>query len=189
MGLPRLEHAMCTLTRERSIEDHALADVSRWFGKGALVSLILDVVSSVDRPPAPTDEATRPEREPQPRWLLTVLTYCYATGLYESADVERATTADPVVSYLCAGTRPARNDIRRFRRQHRELVAVCLARTLALASHSRLCIDDDLWLADERMEWWRLEQPSLEYIESPFLRIAEQRIDHAVLLDSMALDD
>ncbi len=121
--------------------------------------------------------------------MLTALTYCYATNLYESADVERATTADPIVRYLCAGARCGRDDIRRFRRQHRELVTVCLARTLALASHSRLCLDDDLRLSDGRMEWWTLDQPSLGHVESPFLRIAEQRVDHAVLLDSMALDD
>jgi hypothetical protein len=58
--------------------------------------------------------------------LLTLLTYCYAAGIYGSEDIEWACEHDVTVRYICANTLPTQDNIRRFRRANRPWVEACL---------------------------------------------------------------
>ncbi|MEY2409924.1 MAG: hypothetical protein QOF48_2594 [Verrucomicrobiota bacterium] len=62
----------------------------------------------------------------RPQMLLTLLTYCYLQGKYDSRDIVEGTLTERTLRYICAGTRPQWTDLRRFRRQHRDMVAGCL---------------------------------------------------------------
>ncbi len=84
---------MSTLTESGLGEDQTPAGVSEWTGSGPLVSLILHVTSAVELPRSATSAAVLGQTGPRPQMLLTLLTYCYATG---SGAIRRpAATASP----------------------------------------------------------------------------------------------
>jgi hypothetical protein len=65
--------------------------------------------------------------------MLTLLTYCYATSLFGSRDIESAIETDAIVRYICARTYPCWQEIRRFRRMHKEPIRQCLVQVLRQA--------------------------------------------------------
>ncbi len=58
--------------------------------------------------------------------LLTLLTYCYAAGIYGSEDIEWDCRNDAAARYLCANTFPDQEAIRSFRGANREWIEDCL---------------------------------------------------------------
>jgi hypothetical protein len=62
-----------------------------------------------------------------PQMLLTLLTYCYASGTYGSEDIEWDCQNDPTARSICANTCPDQETIRSFRRANREWIEACLA--------------------------------------------------------------
>ena len=100
------------------------ADVGQWLGERELAQLALDAVLAHET----TDPLPKGNKSTvyQPRMMLTLLGYCYARGWYASRQIEQAIVKDPMVRYLCAHRYPDWNVIRRFRRDHRGLLAACL---------------------------------------------------------------
>jgi hypothetical protein len=70
---------------------------------------------------------------PQQRQVLTLLTYCYAVGIYGSEDVEWACRNHAGVRYAAANLQPHWATIRSFRREHRDWIESCLAGVLSSA--------------------------------------------------------
>ena len=105
-----------------------MAGLSQSSREQELLALCLAAVQTVDenrlRAAAP---ATAPLR---PQMLLTLLTYCYVKGQYDSRDIVASVASDRTLRYICSGTRPLWTDLRRFRRHYRDLVTQCLARVL-----------------------------------------------------------
>jgi hypothetical protein len=64
------------------------------------------------------------------RMLLTLLTYCYARGVYSAEAIEAAAQEDSVVRYICARDFPTAAEIRDFRRSRKDLVVQALAKAL-----------------------------------------------------------
>jgi len=62
----------------------------------------------------------------QPRTLLTLLAYCYASQIYSSADVEAVLRSDANFRSLCRDRFPDARLIRRFRRENRDALEACL---------------------------------------------------------------
>ena len=71
--------------------------------------------------------------EARPEMLITLLTYCYSVGLYDSTDIEWTTRTDRTLRYICAGTKVPWQVLRRFRRTHRELLEVSLVHVMKQA--------------------------------------------------------
>ena len=180
---------MCTLTENQFAEDQVLADVSEWTGRGPLVSLILDVTSAVEWPKAAVPVAGLGQTGPRPQMLLTLLTYCYATGCLGSDDIERGAARNPTLRYLCTGAQPSSEQVRRFRRGHRTLIMWCLGKALLSAWQFRLWLGLANDAGTDLPEWLGPDTWSDAAAAVFFARVAEQRLDHAALLDTMALDD
>jgi hypothetical protein len=165
-----------------------LAEVSQWTGRGSLVSLVLDVTSAVEWPAAAAPVAGLDPLGPRPQILLTLLTYGYARGVFSSEAIMRTSMRDPVLGYLCAGATPTREQVRQFRRRHRPLIAQCLGKVLFSAWQFRLWLGLTQDAADELPAWLGPDTWSESQAAAFFAGTAERRVDHAVLLDSMALD-
>lgn len=58
--------------------------------------------------------------------LLTLATYCYASNLLASDDIESACLGDADVAYITAGESVSATELRQFRRGHRPLIESCL---------------------------------------------------------------
>lgn len=115
--------------------------------------------------------------------LLALISYCYLQGIYHSIDILRRLDTDPLLAPMGmrSGVRP--EQIRRFRREHRRALTDCL--THSLVGLWRLQTQGtDLDPGTGTLPSHRLYFSFLE----PFYLQAQDRIDRAVVLDSMALD-
>lgn len=104
---------------------------------GALMAAVYDAVQQTRWIPRQPDSAADATPEAV---LRTVLTFCYATGINSSEEIETATVHDPVVRYLCANHRPNWETIREFRRTNVSSIKIALARLFqgVLQNGSRL---------------------------------------------------
>src|SRR6266576_320779 len=91
-------------------------DLSVYIGKKTLVKLILDAIEGLNTPASRCEAVTAGNREFPPAMMLTLLAYCYATGVYASTDIELNMQHDQMVRYLCAKNYLSLPVLRRFRR-------------------------------------------------------------------------
>jgi hypothetical protein len=96
-----------------------------------------------------------------PRALLAVLTYCYASEIYSSTDIEDLMRRDVNFRTVCGNQIPDAQILRRFRRHNREALEHCLYCVLQL-------------LAD---------QAGAHPTDSEVMERAHQEITTAVLMD------
>jgi hypothetical protein len=100
------------------------ADLRQDLGEGALLELALEAVQTVG---ARLSRPLGSDERYGPPMLLTLLTYCYASGVYGSEDIAYDCRNDAAVRYLCANTAPDQETIRNFRRANREWIEESLA--------------------------------------------------------------
>jgi hypothetical protein len=148
------------------LESTLPADLGQRIDTTDLMRIVFDAVHDANWPAAmpPLGDAT-----PEPV-LRTVLTYCYASGIFSSAEIETAARHDANVRYLCANDLPNFEEIRRFRRRNISFLRETLARALFTA--------------------WNLLNPNRGRITFlPFLAEADHRLASAIEADSAAMDD
>jgi transposase len=124
IGVPQNERDSMTTNTPTGLRSLS-GNLGRCLGEQALVKLVLDAVQTVDSARLKEEASKTPGFRPQ--MLLTLLTYCYASKIYGSRDIEWAMVHDRTVRYLCARVFPDWQVLRRFRRHNRELLAQCLA--------------------------------------------------------------
>jgi hypothetical protein len=125
---------MNTLLQEAPTENVVPTDfLSEWIRKGTLLSLILDAGQTLDWPEYELELAARSGYAFRRPVMLTVVTYCYANGVYSSRDIASRISRDEILRFLCAGTYPAWDDIRDFTRRNRSLIKQSLIQTYKLA--------------------------------------------------------
>ena len=148
------------------IESTLPGDLSQRIDTTVLMRVVFDAIHDATWPVAlpPIGNAT-----PEPV-LRTVLTYCYACGMFSSSEIEAAAQHDENVRYLCANDLPKFEEIRRFRRRSISLLRETLARTLFTT--------------------WNLLNPDHGPISFlAFLAEADHRLASAIEADSAAMDD
>jgi len=128
---------MQTLIESQPAQDAVPSDLTEWIEKWALASLILDAVQTVDWPESDFKLAASSGYSFRPLVMLTVVTYCYATGVYPSKGVESRICQDEVLRYVCRGTFPSWRDIRQFRRANRRLIRQSLVHAFKAAHQFR----------------------------------------------------
>jgi hypothetical protein len=104
-------------------------DMFARLGDGQLIKLVLEAVDTVESfIPVSSDPNLNP------RQILTLLTYCYARGVYSSEEIEGRLPGDNAIAYICAGEKPDWHMLRRFRRLHVFLLTETLTQLLKLAA-------------------------------------------------------
>jgi hypothetical protein len=148
------------------------SDLTRCVGERGLLKLALDAVLTLDT--AKLKEARRRSPDFSPQMMLTLLTYCYSASLYGSRDIEWMIRRDRTVRYICARTYPDWQSLRRFRRQHRELLRQCLAYVMK-----------QTWAL--KFDEGEADYVGYEWFESELLDLVNQsalsRLDFAALMD------
>lgn len=113
-------------------------DLRDWVAEDDLVHFIL---AAVERLPLSAfhvnHKGTGSEQYP-PHLMLALLIYCYANGVFGSRRIERATSRDVAVRYLCANTHPDHDSICAFRRKNLEAIATAFVDVLELAKELKL---------------------------------------------------
>jgi len=108
----------------------------------------------------------------QPKALLALLTYCYAREIYASSEIEGLMGRDVNFRHLCGQEFPGPRHLRRFRRDNREILQTCLVAALRFLTGR---------LVNERTPTGSSENRLLEE--------AARRIEKAMFIDSMDLED
>jgi hypothetical protein len=73
----------------------------------------------------------------RPRVLLTILSYAYCTGTYESEEVSHLCTTDQTLREICGEEFPSTRALDRFRRENRGLLKWVLVQILKRALRAR----------------------------------------------------
>lgn len=74
----------------------------------------------------------------QPRFMLGLLTYCYARQIYGSGEIARILAADAPLASACQQRCPSADMIRRFRDQNRQAIRTCLTRVLSFLARQKV---------------------------------------------------
>ena len=163
-------------------------DLSVYIGKKTLVKLILDAIEGLNARASECEATASGKQEFQPALMLTLLTYCYATGVYASTDIELSTQHDQMIRYLCTNSYLNLQVLREFRRYSRDRIKQCLATVLRRVWELRFCDGDPcpMGVAPYPGAFFN---PWLNLKPAPdFAAEAEHRIVRAVRADSMAMD-
>ena len=99
---------------------------SEWLPKGHLAYFVLTLVkdldlSAIERVVQAKDP--RGERPYSPTMMTALLLYAYATGVFSSRRIERATVEDVACRVLAAGSQPHFTTVNQFRATHRQALA------------------------------------------------------------------
>ena len=160
------------VTSKKSRPQQLPENLAEGFDPRDFLGLVYDAVHSVEWPRAEAPAASLQDPV-APAMLRTLLTYCYATGVYCSHEIESATLADPSIRYICAHQRPTWPIIRRFRRQNLPWLRQALLTVCEKVAKKRCA-----GLNPQ-------EQPSL----ARFTMEVERRLRKAIQADSIALDE
>jgi|GEM_PF-3482301 len=116
--------------------------------------------------------------------LLVLVAYCYLRGIYHSIDVVQQLDSDENLETMRPrfGLRP--EQVRQFRREHRSSLADGLTCALFQLWRQRFAHLSGEFFTDSLVR----NRHNFGLLE-PFYRHARERLDRAIALDSMALDD
>lgn len=164
-------------------------DLSLYLGKKTLVKLFLETVQRVNGESVAYEGFALDGTQFRKPMMLTLLAYCYATGVYASGEIEQKIERDSMTRYLCAKTYPSSDDIRAFRRYQRAEIRQCLADVFRRAWKLRFSGEEDGGIAEEGSHSKLSIQRWIESPSSPDFEVeAEARLVRAIRADSMALD-
>jgi len=107
-----------------------------WLPPDHLVHVIMDAVEELDLSRAQVNPRGSGDAQYPPGMLLGLLIYSYATGMFSSRAIERASHDQVAVRYLCGDTHPDHDTICEFRRRNGELFAHSFAQVIELAARS-----------------------------------------------------
>src|SRR5438477_1992945 len=119
--------------REPKREEVTSEFLGEWIRRGALLNLILDTARTLKWPESELKLAAKSGYAFRRLALLTVVTYCYATGVYDAKEIALKISQDEILRFLCAGTFPTWQDIRDFTHHNHDLIKQSLIRTAKLA--------------------------------------------------------
>jgi transposase len=108
-------------------------DLREWVADNELAHLILEAVELCDLRGAQVNVRGSGSEQYPPSMMLALLIYAYATGVFGSRRIERATYESVVVRYLCANHHPDHDTIAKFRRENAALFRSCFTQVLVLA--------------------------------------------------------
>lgn len=109
-------------------------DLREWVPANHLVHFVMDAVGQLDVKAAKVNHRGTGDAQYPPAMMLGLLIYSYATGVFSSRKIERATYENVAVRVMCADTHPDHDTICAFRRQNPELLNASFAQVLELAA-------------------------------------------------------
>ena len=121
-------------------EDLALPwDLKNWFEAPVLRQWVIDEIQTLNWNNPEVIEYLSQRPGFQPKAALCLLTYAYATGIFESEEIDRKSHVDPeYVAIVGADWKGESRQLRRFRRDCRGLLKWALVQVFKQALRARL---------------------------------------------------
>ena len=121
--------------------------VDDWLNEDHLARFVVEVIDGLDLSKLTRQYAGRGSKAHHPATLLAMLVYGYATGVFSSRRLERATYDSVAFRYIAAGTHPDHDTLAAFRRRFLDELAGLFVQVLELAQEMKLlklgtvCVD------------------------------------------------
>jgi transposase len=112
--------------------------VSDWLPEDHLARFVVEVVDQLDLSELSRQYAGRGSKAHHPAVLLSLLIYGYATGVFSSRKIERATHDSVAFRYVAANTHPDHDTIAAFRRRFLPQFEALFVQVLLLAREMKL---------------------------------------------------
>lgn len=112
--------------------------VTDWLPEDHLARFVVEVVDQLDLSELTRQYAGRGSKAHHPAVLLSLLIYGYATGVFSSRKIERATYDSIAFRYLAANTHPDHDIIATFRRRFLPQLEALFVQVLLLAREMKL---------------------------------------------------
>ena len=112
--------------------------VDDWLHEDHLARFIVEVIDQLDLSRLTRRYAGRGSKAHHPATLLAIVVYGYATGVFSSRKLERATYDSVVFRYLAAGSHPDHDTLATFRRRFIDELAELFVQVLELAKEMKL---------------------------------------------------
>jgi transposase len=112
--------------------------VQEWIPDNHLARFIVDVVAKLDLHPIRSRYAGRGSAAYQPEMMVALLLYGYATGVFSSRKLERATYDSVAFRYITSNQHPEHDTISDFRRRFLVQLEALFAQVLLIAGESGL---------------------------------------------------
>lgn len=112
--------------------------VTDWLPEDHLARFVVEVVDQLDLSELTRQYAGRGSKAHPPAVLLSLLIYGYATGVFSSRKIERATYDSIAFRYLAANTHPDHDTIATFRRRFLPQLEALFVQVLLLAREMKL---------------------------------------------------
>ena len=107
--------------------------VQEWLGKDHLARFVVETVEQLDLGPLERAYAGRGSAAFHPSMLLGLLVYGYATGVFSSRAIERATYDSVAFRYVAANTHPDHDTINEFRKRFLKQIEPLFVQVLLIA--------------------------------------------------------
>ena len=114
------------------------ACIQEWVPDNDIAHFVIDAVASLNLDHYRINHRGTGDAQFPPAMMLTLLIYCYATGLFSSRRIEHATRQNLSVRFICANTHPDHDTICTFRRKNDALIKETFLKTLLLARELKL---------------------------------------------------
>ena len=112
--------------------------VDDWLNEDHLARFVVEVVDQLDLSKLTGEYEGRGSKAYHPATLLAILVYGYATGVFSSRRLERATYDSVAFRYIAAGTHPDHDTLATFRRRFLDELAGLFVQVLELAQEMKL---------------------------------------------------
>ena len=112
--------------------------VDDWLNEDHLARFVVEVVDQLNLSNLTRQYAGRGSKAHHPATLLAILVYGYATGVFSSRRLERATYDSVAFRYIAAGTHPDHDTLATFRRRFLDELAALFVQVLELAREMKL---------------------------------------------------
>lgn len=112
--------------------------VDDWLAQDHLARLVVEVVDGLDVSRLTRQYTGRGSKAHHPATLLALLVYGYATGVFSSRKIERATYDSVAFRYIAAGTHPDHDTLATFRRRFLDDLADLFVQVLEMAQEMKL---------------------------------------------------
>jgi transposase len=118
-----------------------------WLDEGHLARFVVEVVDQLDLSNLTRKYAGRGSKAHHPATLLALLVYGYATGVFSSRRLERATDDSVAFRYIAAGSHPDHDTLATFRRRFLDELSGLFVQVLELAQEMKrlklgtVCLD------------------------------------------------
>ena len=111
--------------------------VDDWLNEDHLARYVVEVVDQLDLSNLTQQYAGRGSKAHHPATLLAILVYGYATGVFSSRRLERASYDCVAFRYIAAGTHPDHDTLATFRRRFLDELAGLFVQVLELAKEMK----------------------------------------------------